>query len=54
MICIIIFQKRIKETLDKALKCYQLSFDDISDKISICSEEKEDVNLDNLIGGLED
>lgn len=37
-----------KETLDKVLECYQLSFDDISDKINICSEEEEDVNLEDV------
>ena len=43
-----------KETLDKALDCYQLSFDDISDKISIRPEEEDDTSLEDLIGGLED
>ena len=43
-----------KETLDKALECYQLSFDDISDKINISSDEEDDANLEDLIGGLED
>lgn len=43
-----------KETLEKALDCYQLSFDDISDRIKICPEEVDDANLEELIGGLED
>lgn len=43
-----------KETLEEALDCYQLSFDDISDKIKICPEEEDNTNLEDLIGGLED
>ena len=41
-----------QETLDKALGYYQLSLDDISDKINI--HPKEDDDLDELLGGLED
>ena len=41
-----------KETLEKVLECYQLTIDDISDRLVGFSEEDDD--LDNLIGGLED
>lgn len=41
-----------KETLEKVLACYQLSIDDISDKIIIPTDEDED-DLEDLIGGLE-
>lgn len=41
-----------EETLVKILECYQLSMDDISDKIIV--QNKEDFNLEELIGGLAD
>ena len=41
-----------KETLEKVLDCYQLTIDDIKDKLIEHSQENED--LDELIGGLED
>lgn len=41
-----------KETLERALECFDLTMDDISDKI-IEHEEKQD-DLDELIGGLTD
>lgn len=41
------------ETLEKALECYRLSIDDISDKLVVHKEEEDD-DLDNLIGGLEE
>lgn len=41
------------ETLEKALLCYRLSIDDISDKLVVHKEEEDD-DLDNLIGGLEE
>lgn len=40
-----------KETLEKALKCYNLSIEDISDKI--IKPVDDDTDLDDLIGGLE-
>lgn len=40
------------ETLEKALEYYQLSMDDISDRLIEKNEENDD--LDDLIGGLED
>lgn len=42
-----------RETLEKALECYQLSYDDICDKINVPSMEDDD-DLEELIGGLED
>ena len=41
-----------KETLEKVLECYQLTIEDISDRLVEFTEE--DADLDNLIGGLED
>lgn len=41
-----------KETLEKALSYYKLTYDDISDRILDFSESEDD--LDELIGGLED
>jgi hypothetical protein len=41
-----------KETLEKALECYQLSVEDISDRLTVQYDETD--NLDNLIGGLKD
>lgn len=41
-----------KETLEKVLACYQLSIEDISDRLVSHVDEEED--LDDLIGGLED
>lgn len=41
-----------QETLEKALACYDLSIDDISDKLVVQAQEEED--LDDLIGGLDD
>lgn len=40
-----------KETLEKALSCYHLTIEDISDKIEV-KEECEDEDLDALIGGV--
>ena len=42
-----------KETLEKVLACYQLSIDDINDKL-IPPTDDDDDDLDDLIGGLED
>ena len=41
-----------KETLVKALECYNLSIEDVSDKIK--APVDDDTDLDDLIGGLED
>ncbi len=41
-----------KETLERALEYYQLSMEDVSDKISQKSDDDDD-DLENLIGGLE-
>ena len=41
-----------KETLEKVLDCYQLTIEDISDRLMKFPEEDDD--LDDLIGGLED
>lgn len=41
-----------KETLEKALVCYQLSLEDISDRLVEHNDEDDD--LDELIGGLDD
>ena len=41
-----------RETLEKALSCYHLNMEDISDRLLISQEEDDD--LDDLIGGLED
>lgn len=41
-----------KETLDKVLECYQLSVDDISDRLIVHDKAIDD--LDDLIGGLTD
>lgn len=42
-----------KETLEKVLACYQLSIEDISDKLVSFDGEDGDDDLDELIGGLE-
>ena len=42
-----------RETLEKVLDCYQLTIEDISDKLLPHSDNDDD-NLDELIGGLED
>lgn len=42
-----------KETLEKVLACYQLSIEDISDKL-VSPADDDDDDLDDLIGGLED
>ena len=42
-----------KETLEKVLAYYQLSIEDISDKLVSLVDDDDD-NLDDLIGGLED
>ncbi|MCR5343333.1 MAG: ImmA/IrrE family metallo-endopeptidase [Butyrivibrio sp.] len=42
-----------RETLEKVLECYQLSYEDISDKIDVQPMEGED-DLEELLGGLED
>jgi hypothetical protein len=39
-------------SLEKVLECYQLSMDDISDRLIEKKHEEDD--LDDLIGGLED
>lgn len=41
-----------KETLVKALECYNLSIEDVGDKIK--APVDDDTDLDDLIGGLED
>lgn len=41
-----------KETLEKALDCYNLTLDDVSDKLMEPAEN--DTDLDELIGGLDD
>lgn len=44
-----------KETLKKVLACYQLSIEDISDKlVEPVSNDEADLDLDELIGGLND
>ena len=42
-----------KETVEKVLACYQLSIEDVSDKIVEHSDDDDD-DLDDLIGGLDD
>ena len=42
-----------KETLEKVLACYQLSIEDISDKLVSLTDDDDD-DLDDLIGDLED
>lgn len=42
-----------KETLEKVLACYQLSIEDVSDKLVEHSSDDDD-DLDDLIGGLDD
>jgi len=42
-----------KETLEKALACYQLTMEDVSDKLIPPHTDDTD-NLDELIGGLDD
>lgn len=41
-----------RETLEKALSCYNLKIDDISDRLKETIDDEDD--LDELIGGLED
>ncbi len=41
-----------RETLEKVLDCYQLTIEDISDRLAEFTEEEDDI--DELIGGLED
>ena len=41
-----------EETLEKVLECYQLTTEDVSDRLAAFSETDDD--LDELIGGLED
>lgn len=41
------------ETLEKALRCYHLTIEDVSDKL-IERENAEDDDLDALLGGIED
>ena len=41
-----------KETLERVLKCYHLSIDDISDRLTHVPDSDDD--LDDLIGGVED
>lgn len=43
-----------KETLEKVLACYQLSIEDISDKLVSFDDDDGDDDLEDLIGGLED
>lgn len=44
-----------KETLEKVLACYQLSIEDISDKLVLpIGDDDDDDDLDDLIGDLED
>ncbi len=40
------------ETLEKVLDCYQLSIEDVNDKLTCHAEVRDD--LDDLIGGLQD
>lgn len=42
-----------KETLEKVLACYQLTIEDVSDKLIMPSADDAD-DLDELIGGLDD
>ena len=42
-----------KETLERVLACYQLSIEDVSDKL-VEHRSDDDDNLDDLIGGLDD
>lgn len=42
-----------KETLEKVLACYQLTIEDVSDKLIMPSADDTD-DLDELIGGLDD
>lgn len=42
-----------KETLEKVLSCYQLTMEDVSDKLTTLSDDSDD-DLDELIGGLDD
>lgn len=41
-----------KETLERVLACYQLTIEDVSDKLVLPSDDDDD-DLDDLIGGLE-
>ena len=43
-----------KETLEKVLACYQLSIEDISDKLVSFDDDDGDDDLDDLIGGIDD
>ena len=42
-----------QETLEKALKCYHLTIEDISDKL-VEREEAEEDDLDAILGGTAD
>lgn len=42
-----------KETLEKVLACYQLTVEDVSDKL-VAFLDDDDTDLDELIGGLDD
>ena len=42
-----------QETLEKALECYHLTIEDISDKL-VEREEAEEDDLDVLLGGIVD
>lgn len=42
------------ETLNRVLECYHLSVDDVSDRLVCHSQEDEEDDIDELIGGLED
>lgn len=42
-----------EETLEKVLACYQLTIEDVSDRLIVPSDDDDD-DLDELIGGLDD
>lgn len=42
------------ETLERVLACYELSIEDISDRIKSFSSEEDDYDLSEIIGGLDD
>ena len=41
-----------KETLERVLECYQLSIEDINDKLDVKMDDSDD-DLEDLIGGLD-
>ena len=43
-----------KETLERALVYYNLTYEDISDKIKIIEDTEDEEDIDDLIGGLSD